>query len=70
MDAEVVATKIQFFNTCPHTPLPEMMKGPPINLHINPNAKPITAHTLATIPTHWQDQVERDLLRDESLGVI
>ena len=57
------------FNTCPHRPLPSM-SGPPIEIHIDENAKPKTCHTAAPIPLHWQEQVHRDLIRDEALGVI
>ena len=57
------------FNTCPHRSLP-CMEGPPVEIHVDPNAKPRTCHTPATIPLHWQQQVHNDLLRDEALGVI
>lgn len=57
------------FNTCPHRPLP-CMTGPPIEIHIDESAKPKTCHTAAPIPLHWQEQVQKDLLRDEALGVI
>lgn len=57
------------FNTCPHQPLPGMA-GPPIKILVDPDATPTAVHTPATIPIHWQDQVERDLRRDEDLGVI
>ncbi|XP_065641175.1 uncharacterized protein LOC136073504 [Hydra vulgaris] len=57
------------FNTCPHQILPDM-EGPPISILIQENAKPVAAFTPATIPIHLQDQVEKDLIRDETLGVI
>ena len=57
------------FNTCPHKPLPSMT-GPPIEIHIDESAKPKTCHTAAPIPLHWQEQVHKDLIRDEALGVI
>ena len=57
------------FNTCPHRPLP-CMEGPPIEIHIDPDATPKTCHTPANIPIHWHQQVYEDLLRDEALGVI
>ena len=46
------------------------MTGPPLEIHIDEDAKPKACHTAAPIPIHWQDQVYRDLLRDEALGVI
>jgi len=57
------------FNKCPHHPLPSMT-GPPIKLHIDPNAKPVTMRTPAPVPLHWQEQVEKDLNRDVALGVL
>ena len=57
------------FNTCPHRPLP-CMTGPPVEMHVDETAKPKTYHTAAPIPLHWQDQVLKDLERDEALGVI
>ena len=57
------------FNTCPHSPLPAMI-GPPIEMHVDELAKPKTCHTAAPVALHWQEQVHKDLLRDEALGVI
>ncbi len=57
------------FNTCPHKPLPSM-SGPPIEIHVDESATPKAYHTAAPIPLHWQEQVKKDLLRDEALGVI
>ena len=61
--------KSSTFNTCPHTPLPAMI-GPPIEMHVDESAKPKACHTAAPVALHWQDQVHKDLLRDEALGVI
>ena len=57
------------FNTCPHQLLPQM-EGPPIELHVDPEAKPVAIHVPSPIPLHWQDKVKEGLLRDEALGVI
>ena len=57
------------FNTCPHRALP-CMEGPPVEIHVDPDATPKACHTPATIPLHWQQRVHDDLLRDEALGVI
>ena len=61
--------KSSTFNTCPHRPLP-CMSGPPIEIHMKETAIPKTCHIAADIPTNWRDQVEKDLMRDEALGVI
>ena len=57
------------FNTCPHRPLP-CMTGPPVEIHLKDNASPKAVHKPAPVPVHWQDQVYKDLLRDEALGVV
>ena len=57
------------FNTCPHQTL-EKIEGPPVEIHLKENVVPKAIHTPASIPIHWQDQVHKDLLRDEALGVI
>ena len=57
------------FNKCPHSPL-QKMEGPPIEIHIKDDAVPRVCHIPATIPIHWQEQVRKDLIRDEALGII
>ena len=57
------------FNTCPHQPLPTMT-GPPVEIHLKEDAKPVARHKAIPVPIHWQEQVRQDLFRDESLGVI
>ena len=57
------------FNTCPHQPLQEM-NGPPIEIHMDPDATPRVCHTPSRIPLHWQDQVEQDIKRDVALGIL
>ena len=61
--------KSSTFNTCPHSPLPSMI-GPPIEIHVSEAARPKACHTAATVALHWQEQVHKDLIRDEALGVI
>ena len=56
------------FNTCPHRALP-YMEGPPIEIHVDPNATPKACHTQANVPLHWQQRVYEGL-PDEALGVI
>ena len=57
------------FNTCPHHVLPSM-EDPPIDIHVDQNARPKACHTPASIPLHWQQHVYEDLLCDIALGVI
>ena len=57
------------FNTCEHQALP-MMKCEPLELHVDPNAKPVAIHKPAVVPIHWQEQVHRDLERDVQIGVL
>ena len=46
------------------------MVGPPIQIHIDPNAKPVNLRTPAPVPLHWQQQVKEELFRDVELGVL
>ena len=57
------------FNTCQHQPLP-LMHGPPLEFHVDPKAKPHAVYTPASVPVHWQQQVEEGLRRDVALGVL
>ena len=57
------------FNTCEHQPLP-MMKCEPLQLHVDPNAKPVAIHKPALVPIHWQERVHSDLERDVQIGVL
>ena len=61
--------KASTFNTCEHQPLP-MMVGPPMELMIDDNAKPVTYHTPLPIPIHWHEEVKKSIDRDVRLGVI
>ena len=57
------------FNTCPHQGLPEMT-GPPVDIHLRQEARPVACHKATSIPIYWKDKVHADLKRDEALGVI
>jgi len=46
------------------------MSGPPLEIHLENDAKPRACHTPAHVPIHWQKQVEADLIRDVRLGVL
>ena len=57
------------FNICEHQPLP-MMDGPPMELMIDREAKPVAYHTPLPIPIHWHEEVKKSIDRDVRLGVI
>ena len=57
------------FNTCKHQKLPKM-HGAPLELHVDPKARPYAVHTPITVPAHWDVKVKADLDRDVDLGVI
>ena len=61
--------KASTFNKCPHQELPKM-EGPPIQIHIDPNAIPVKFTKPVPVALHWQKQVEEDLERDIALGVL
>ena len=58
------------FNVCTHQPLPKMNGLPPLKIHVKDNVTPVAIHKPSTIPTHWVDQVKKDLQRDIELGVL
>ena len=47
-----------------------MMEGPPLQLMVDPDAKPVAVHTPVPVPVHWQDDLQNGLDRDVKLGVI
>lgn len=57
------------FNTCEHQPLP-MMKCEPLELHVDPDARPVAVHKPALVPIHWREKVYNDLERDVQIGVL
>ena len=57
------------FNTCPHQPLPTMT-GPPMEIRVDPNARPIVTKRPPHVAIHWQREVAEHLERDVALGVI
>ena len=40
------------------------MEGPPLEIHLDPNACPRYVSTPSTVPLHWQDKVKADIDRD------
>ena len=57
------------FNQCPHQLLP-VMTGPPLEIHLDPDATPRYVSTPSTVPLHWQEKVKADIDRDVRMGVI
>lgn len=57
------------FKKCPHKQLLGMI-SPAIKVHVDPQVKPVVVHTSATVPLHWQDQVEQQINDDISLGKV
>ena len=43
--------------------------GPPLELHVHPEAKPIAVHKLIPVPLCWQQEVNASIDRDVKLGV-
>ena len=46
------------------------MSGPPLEIHLDPNAAPRYTSTPSTVPLHWQEKVKADIDRDVRMGVI
>ena len=55
------------FNCCPHQPIPSI-KGPPLRIHVDPNAEPKQAFTRT--PLHWIEETDADLEKDVAMKVI
>ena len=58
------------FNVCEHQPLPLLQGSPPLELHVDPAARPTAVHTPGVVPLHWQQAVLDGLNRDVRLGVL
>ena len=57
------------FNNCQHQPIP-MMSGPPVSIHLDPEAKLPAHHKPIPVPLHHQDEVYEGLMSDVKKGVI
>ena len=57
------------FNKCTHQLLPGMT-GPPLKIHLKPDAEPFAVTTAATVPKHWEKMVKDNLDKDERLGCL
>jgi hypothetical protein len=58
------------FNVCEHQPLPLLKGSPPLELHVDPTARPIAVHTPAVVPLSWKKPVKAGIDRDIRLGVL
>ena len=47
-----------------------MSDSPPLQLHVNPDTKPVAVHKPVPVPIHWQAQVKAGLDQDVRLGVL
>ena len=61
--------KSSTFNICTHQILP-LMSGPPMDLKIDSEAKPVARHTPNTVPINLQEATKASLDKDVRLGVI
>ena len=50
--------------------MPKGVTGPPLKLHVDPNAEPKAVHTPYKIPLNWEEEVKKQLLDDGDLGVL
>ena len=46
------------------------MEGPPLELHVDSEAKTIAVHNPVPAPLHWQQEVKASIDRDVKLGVL
>ena len=57
------------FNKCPHHPIPAI-PGPPMSIHVDPDATPISCSIPSQVPLHYLQKVEEGLKQDEAMGII
>ena len=46
------------------------MSGPPMKIHVDPNATPVAVHKPIPIPHHWQADVKADLDKDVRMEIL
>jgi hypothetical protein len=46
------------------------MTGPPLRIHIDPEAVPHAVHTPRAVPRHWEEPAKETIDTDVSLGVL
>ena len=61
--------KASTWNKCTHQVL-KGVTGPPLKLHVDPNALPKAVHTPYKIPLNWEAELKKQLLDDVNLGVL
>ena len=57
------------WNKCTHQVL-KGVTGPPLKLHVDPDANPKSVHVPSKVPLHWEKQIEEQLLEDVRMGVL
>ena len=58
------------FNCCENQTLPLITNSPPMQLYVDPKAKPVAVNKCASVPLHWQREVKEGLDNDVALGVL
>ena len=58
------------FNVCEHQSLPLMSDSEPLQLYVDPTAKPVAIRSPAQVPLAWHTSVREGLERDVRLGVL
>ena len=61
--------KNNVFNQCIHGPIPQMT-GPPMRIHVDPEAEGTVVAKPGKCPLHWEDKVLQKYEQDLSMGVI
>ena len=57
------------WNKCTHQVL-KGVTGPPLKLHVDPDATPRAVHVPSVVPLHWEKEVEDQLMEDVRMGVL
>ena len=61
--------KESVFNQCTHQPTPKV-KGPPMRIHVDPDATPTVATTPVKCPLYWEAQTKNLLKTNQAMGNI
>ena len=61
--------KESVFNQCTHQPTPKV-KGPPMRIHVAPDATPTAATIPVKCPLHWEAQTKNLLKTNQAMGNI
>jgi len=61
--------KSSTFNKCTHQVL-KGVTGPPLKLHVDPEAKPKAMHVPYKVPLHYEEKVNKQIDDDINLGVL